>query len=273
MKIFKPLSKYLLNIYFLILLNGILFTSMVYFKMESTYESEIFGAISNYIIRDSVGKNNVDTFFIRAMNISHLFEHNRLNVFRNQNIAGAKANLFHPVTMDLITGNGACGSASAILARILKAYNYKVRFAQMLVNGQYGGHIIIEVNKLGKWIVMDPLFNLYFKDSSNNFASFEEVSKNFEYYKKQLPANYPSSYKYEAANYTNWNKIRFLGPIAKSTLNFFVGKEKADKISLRAYLLRNYHILYLITRLLFLIVLFITIWKIWKQNKFSRIAT
>ncbi len=273
MKIIKSILKYLTNLYFLILLNGILFTSMIYFKIESTYEAEIFSAISHYIIRDSVGKNNADTFFVRAMNITHLFEHNRIGVFGDHPIAGVKANLFHPVTMDLITGNGSCGSASAILARVLKSYNFKVRFVQMLVDGKYGGHIVIEVNKFGKWIVMDPLFNLCFKDSTNNFASFEQVSKNFEYYKKQLPANYPTSYKYEAANYTNWNKIKFLGPITKSILDFCIGKEKADKISLRAYLLRNYNIVYIMSKLMFVIVFAVTIWKFWKQNKSSKIVT
>ncbi len=267
MKILKSIFKYLSNLYFLVLLNGILFSSMVYFKIEATYEAEIFTAITHHIVRDSVGEKNVDTFLLRAMNITHLFEHNRLGVFSGQKIDGLKANLFHPVTMDLITGNGSCGSASAILARILKAYNYRVRFVQMLVNGQYGGHIVIEVNKFGKWIVMDPLFNLYFKDSSNNFASFEQVSKNFDYYKKQLPANYPNSYRYEAANYTNWNKIKFLGSVTKSILDFSMGKEKADKISLRAYLLRSYNILYQITRFLFVIVFATTIWKFWKQKK------
>jgi hypothetical protein len=272
MKIIKSIFKSLSNLYFLVLINGILFTSMIYFKIESTYESEIFSAISHHIVRDSAGKNNVDSFFIRAMSITHLFEHNRINVFNSQKIEGLKANLFHPVTMDLITGNGSCGSASAILARTLKSYNFKVRFVQMLVDGKYGGHIVIEVNKFGKWIVMDPLFNLYFKDSSNNFASFEEVSKHFDYYKKQLPPNYPASYKYEAAQYTNWNKIKFIGPITKSALNFTMGKEKADKISLRAYLLRGYNILYLITRFVFIIVFAFTIWKFWKQNKPSKIV-
>jgi hypothetical protein len=255
------------------LLNGFLLCSIIYFKIESTYEAEIFGAISSHITEDSIGKKNIDTFFVRAINIANHFEHNRLDVFANQEIEGLKANLFHPVTMDLITGNGSCGSASAILARILKSYNYKVKFVQMLVNGQYGGHIVIEVNKFGKWVVMDPLYNLYFKDSLNDFASFEEVSKHFDYYKKQLPPNYPASYKYEAANYTNWNKIKFIGPITKSILDFTMGKEKADKISLRAYLLRNYHILYLLTLFVFILVLSITIWKFWKQNKHSKTAT
>lgn len=248
-------------------MNGVLFTTMIHFKIEATYDTEIFGAITSHIAKDSIGKNNIDTFFLRAMYVTNSFEHNRLKVFNNHPIKGVKANIIHPVTMDLITGNGACGSASAILARTLKAYNFKVRFAQMLVNGKYGGHIVVEVNKYGKWIVMDPLFNLYFKDTLNNFASFEDVSKNFDYYKKQLPANYPASYKFEGANYTNWNKIKILGPMTKSVLDFFIGKEKADHISLRGYFLRSYHILFLITRVLFFSILAITIWQFWKQKK------
>jgi len=73
------------------------------------------------------------------------------------------------------------------------------------------------------------LYNLYFKDSTNSFASFEEVSKHFDYYKKQLPFNYPASYKYEAATYTNWDKIKLVGPTAKYILDLCIGKIKRIK--------------------------------------------
>ena len=266
MKLIKSLIKLLLNLYFLLFFTGFVLATMIYFKMEATYESEIFGAISDYIVRDSIGKNNEDTFFVRALAIANSFEHNRLGIFKNREIEGWKANLFHPATVDLTTGSGACGSASTILGRVLKSNNFKVRFAQMTVNGRSGGHIVIEANKKNKWVVLDPLYNLYFKDSSGNFASFEEVHKNFNFYKKQVPADYPMEYSYEGVNYTNWKKIKIIGPATKSILDFFIGKEKADKISIRAHIIRNYYILYLLTRALFIFLLLILGWKYWKSR-------
>ena len=171
-------------------LNGFLLASILYFKSESTYEKEVYGAIAHYVARDSVGKHNSDTFFLRALQIANSFEHNRLYIFAGSDIKGIKAKVFRPSTMDLLVGNGACGSASVILSRIFKSNNYQVRFAQMMVNGKYGGHIVIEVKKIDKWIVLDPLNNLYFKDSFGNFASFKDVQNNFNFYKKFLPQNY-----------------------------------------------------------------------------------
>lgn len=270
MKMIKKFFNLITNLYFLVFLNGCLLTSMLYFKTEATYDSEIFQAIAHYIVRDSVGKNNDDTFLLRALDISNNFEHNRLNIFKNKDIKGVKANVFHPVTMDLITGNGACGSASAILARILKSYDYKVRLAQMVTSYNQVGHIIVEVKKDDRWIVLDPLYNFYLKDSLGRFASFSDVQKNFQYYVKQMPENYPLEYNYSGVHYTNWNKIKFVGPAAKSMLDFFIGKEKADGICIRSYILRNYYILFLITRVMFISLLIFTIWKFWKQSKSTK---
>lgn len=265
----KPIKKIfcaISNLYFLVFINGVLLASMVYFKMEATYDEQIFGAIARHIIRDSIGQNNEDTFLVRALDLANDFEQNRLDVFKHQEIKGFKANVFHPVTMDLITGNGACGSASAILARILKAYGYKVRFAQMITSSNKVGHILIEVQKKKQWVVMDPLYNFYLKDSTGKFASFNDVHKNFAYYKKQFPQNYPMEYNYAGVNYTNWNKIKLIGPLTKGILNIFMGKEKADEISIRPYILRSYHILFLLTRLFLIPLALFTAWKFWKKR-------
>ncbi len=267
MRFIKKVFTIFTNIYLLFFFAGFSLASAMYFKTESTYESEIFAAISDYIVKDSIGKNNDDTFFVRALNIANSFEHNRLEVFKNQEIEGWKAQIFHPTTVDLMTGNGACGSASTILGRILKSNNFKIRFAQMVVNGQPGGHIVIEANKKGKWVVLDPLYDLYFKDSIGNFASFDEVHKNFETYKKQLPKNYPLEYNYAGVSYTNWNKIKIIGPAIKSMLNFFMGKEKADKISIRSYIIRNYNLLYILTSAICIFLFMLIGWKFWKNKK------
>ena len=263
----KKVISILTSLNILLFFTGFMLASTIYFKTESTYESEVFGAISNYIVRDSIGKNNDDTFFVRALNVAYSFEHNRLTVFKGQEIEGWKADIFHPATIDLMTGNGACGSASTILVRTLKSNNFKVRFAQMVVNGKPGGHIVIEANKKNKWVVLDPLYNLYLKDSTGNFASFADVQKNFKYYSKQLPKNYPMEYNYAGVNYTNWNKIKIIGPMTKSILIFFWGKEKVDEISIRSYIIRNYNLLYIFTRTLCIFLFILIGWRYWKNKK------
>ena len=251
------------NLYFLVFINGFLIATIFFFKSESTYEKEVYGAISKYVTRDSIGKNNADTFFIRALNLANNLEHNRLEIFGGQDIKGFKAKVMRPSTMDLLLGNGACGSASVILARILKSYNFQVRFAQMKVNGKFGGHIIIEAKQYDKWIVMDPLYNLYFKDSLGNFASFEMVKNNIKYYERQFPVGYDTSYNFEDVRYTNWGKVKFVGPLVKSSLDFFLGKEVADSISIRSYIVRIYEVSYKLLMLIFIPIFLLTIWKFW----------
>ncbi len=270
MSFIKKLFAAVTNLYFLCFLNGLFIASITYFKIESTYEKELYGAIAQYVTRDSVGKYNSDTFFIRSLNLANSFEHNRLDVFGKSNLKGIKANIFRPSTLDLVAGNGSCGSASIILARVLKSNGYIVRFAQMKVHGKFGGHIAIEVKREGDWIVLDPLYNLYFKDSAGKFASFDMVSKNINYYKKQFPPNYFKEYLFEDVRYTNWGKIKFFGPLVKSSLDFFLGKEVANGISVRAYIIRIYEVCYKLFLFIYIFVFLFTIWKFKTEKSISK---
>ncbi len=241
--------------------------SVIYFKTEDTYESELFISIVNKINENHIAEKNADSFFIKAMDMANYLQHYRADVFADDDIAGWKAKLFHSTTVDLMTGQGSCGTASVILARILKSYNYQVRFAQMKVGNTWGGHIIVEVKKHEGWIVLDPLFRVFFTKPDGKLASFNDVHSNWEYYKQQVPKDYPMQYNYEDVRYTNWDKIPVVGNISKRILNLTLGKEKANEISIRSYLLRNYHLLFVITLILFIITAVYTFFSFMKQRK------
>jgi len=141
-----------------------------------------------------------------------------------------------------MTGNGACGSYARVLARILQTAGVQVRIAEMEVNGLAGGHIIIEANTSSGWVVLDPLYDLYFTTPHGTLASFREVQKNWSFYKRQTPAHYNPAYRYEGVRYTNWNKIPVLLPMVKKILQGVLGKQKTDQLSLRIYFLQPYHL-------------------------------
>jgi hypothetical protein len=101
--------------------------------------------------------------------------------------------------------------------------------------------MFVETKTEKGWIVLDPMFNLAFRDSSGKIAGFKDLQQNWDNYKSQVPADYKPEYSYRDVRYANWKKVPLLTPAIKSTLNFFIGKEKADHISIRPYLLRNYH--------------------------------
>lgn len=264
-KTLQTVRNFLKNLYFLCFLNGALLVNLFYFASESKYEKQLFSIIAKKIRNQLPANYSKSDYAIKAMQTAYDLQSKRYLIFANEPIDGVKTNVFHPSTVDLMTGNGACGSYSIVLARILKSNDMRVRIGQMEVNGTYGGHTFVETQTENGWIVLDPTFNLAFKKADGSLAGFTDVNKNWETYKQQLPANYPAEYNYEGVRYTNWEKIPGVTTTIKSLLNAVIGKEKADTISVRPYLLRIYNKLAWITFIIWLLVALYTLKRFRKQ--------
>ncbi|MBR2648448.1 MAG: transglutaminase domain-containing protein [Sediminibacterium sp.] len=263
-KILRFFRKIFLNTSILLFLNGLLLGFSIYFKLESNYEDELFTSLVENVIETANPSKNLDSFFISSMRLTHTLEVNRQNIFRDNKPKGLKANFFRPAVVDLMTGDGDCGSYAVVLARLLKSAGYKVRIAQMQVHGVNAGHMVVEAKKRSGWIVLDPTVNQYFKKPDGSLASFKDVQQNWDYYKKQTHSNYVQSYKYEGVRYTNWSKIPYLGNGVKSIIKIFIGEEETNEIAIRSYLLRKYHFFYSITATLYAIssiLLIITVFR------------
>ncbi len=232
------------NKWLLVFVTGIIFSSAFHFKIESSYEDAIFAAIVDKIKADVKHSPCIDSFFIHAMKMTHTLEKNRSATFNGRALTGIKANLFSPATVDLMTGNGACGSYSTVLARILKAGGFQVRIAQMYVNGIPASHMVVEAKKRSNWVVLDPTLQQYFKNPDGVLASFSDVQNNWDYFKVQTRSDYMPAYTYENVRYTNWDKYPILGAFAKGTIAVFAGKKAAAEFSVRSYLLRKYNLLF-----------------------------
>lgn len=250
----KPIHKNaLLKISLLLFINGMLLSGIFHFRTESKYEDAIFGSIVDKIREDAGKSQNIDSFFLASMRMAHKLEYNRQTIFSGKKLEGLKATFFRPATVDLMTGDGACGSYSTVLARILKAGGYKVRIAHMAVKGLLGGHMVVEARKKNdNWIVMDPLLVQYFKKPDGTLASFKDVQQNWPYYQKQTGSSYIQDYQYQEAEYTNWEKIPVIGSVIKRTMELVIGKEKTKEISIRSFILRKYNFLYLSTLFAFI---------------------
>jgi hypothetical protein len=258
------------NLYFLTFLNGFLLATLFYFRMEADYEKELFQAIREDINSKITGRDSEDSIVIKVMHTSHELMTNREPVFEGKPFNGIKAGLLHPTTIDLMTANGACGSFSYVLARLYEGYHFPVRIAQMKAKGQYAAHNIVEVKTRQGWVVVDPLFDVYFKKPDHGLASFADVQADWENYRKQLPDNYDSNYSYSGVRYTNWTKVPLLFPAVKKILDLTLGKQKADTISIRTYFLRTYDICFAITLFLFIVVFILTIIKLIKAKVFPQ---
>jgi hypothetical protein len=228
--------RYLL-IYVLFLL------AILFLSVESQHEDILYHNIIRANRLKSKGQN--DTLYIRnLMNTINTMMYNRQAVFQNTEKLSVKNRLFNSVDADLMYGHGACGGFSKVLARSLKLSGYRVRIGQMKVDGLYGGHIIVEVflGEANRWVVIDPLFLLTFKSRQDgNWAGFEEVGANWKYYQGFVPAGYDGRYRYENIRYTNWEKIPVVGLMGYKLLSGMIGKERADSISIRVWILNKYY--------------------------------
>ena len=270
--VFKFLRRFFGNLYFLVFLNGFLIASLFYFKIEANYENNLFKVIQKGIDKKIDINDTKDSILVKIMQTCSDMLHSRSVVFNNnsQDLEGFKTDFIHPATIDLMTANGACGSYSLVLARILQNYHYPVRIAQMKAHERYGAHNVIEVNINTQWIVLDPLFDTYFvKPGGVGLASFLDVKNNWAYYSKQLPEGYDKSYHYEDVRYTNWKRIPVILPAIKKILSILLGKERVDNMSLRVHFLRMYDLYFYITLFIYIPILILTIRKIIKKKIFQ----
>jgi hypothetical protein len=234
--------------------------------MEASYEKELFHAIRTDINSKIPAGVSDDSLIVQVMHECHNLLISRVSVFEGKSFSGFKSNLLEPTSTDLMTARGACGSYSMVLARILQGYNYPVRIAQMKANGVFADHNIVEVKTGHGWVVLDPLFDVYFVNPNHQLASFEDVHNHWNYYVQQLPPNYDNHYRYEDVRYSNWTKIPVVMPAIKKMLDKTIGKKDADLISLRTYFLRKYEICFDIALFLFLLVFSFTILQLVKSR-------
>lgn len=239
MKIIRSISKAVLHLHFLLFAIGFLIAGYLFCGFQADYENRLFASFANEI---SAGEQQAtqDSLLKKAVHATYALLHERSKVFYCRHTGGFLDDIIHPLSADMLTADGACGSYSAVLCRVLNTMGFTTRFAQMKVNGKYGGHIIAEAKTADGWVALDPIFNMYFTKPGGRLAAFNEVAANWDTYKQQVPAGYNMQYNYQGVRYTNWNKLPVLMPLLKKTMSLFTGRKEIDQISLRTYFLNKY---------------------------------
>jgi len=239
-------------------LNGFLLASVFYFLMESTYENGLFASIKSDVQARLDVNDNTDSLFVKAMHDCYHLMNNRAATFADGGLLGPENGLFHSTSVDLMTTNGACGSYSQVLARIIRSFNFPVRIGQMLAQGHYGAHNVVEANDGKHWVVLDPTFDLYFVRPDAQLASFADVHQDWPYYSRQVPASYDLNYRYEDVRYTNWTKVPILFPFVKKVLTLFIGAERTNGMSIRTIFLNSYSVWFYVFLILEIVLFVIT---------------
>ncbi len=266
---FLLVKKAFRNLYFLMFLNGFLLASMFYFHMQSSYENGLFSYIKTSIDARIDSDDTPDSIVVKAMDVCHSLMVARASTFEGPvDKLGPLSTIFHSTAIDLMTTQGACGSYSQVLARILGTYHYPIRIAQMKAQGIYGAHNIDEVNTGKGWVVLDPTYNLCFTRPDHKLASFADVQHDWNYYSKQVPPGYNYDYHYEDVRYTNWTKVPVLFPAIKGLLSIFIGSERVNGFSVRTLFMNTYQVYFYLMLLLFIPVFLMTSKKIIKVKLF-----
>lgn len=231
------------NLYMLTFLNGFLIACLLFFHVLSIYENGLFDSIKSSINATVNAGATPDSILIRSMHACHELMYSRAEVFMgNSNKLGPEAGVLRSTAVDLNTTDGACGSYSEVLARVIRSYNYPVRIAQMMVDGKYGAHILVEAYDGSRWVALDPSYNVYYVRPDGHLASIADIHGNWSYYRYQTPPDYDSTYRFEDVRYTNWSKIPVLLPALKKVLTWTIGSEKTNHLSLRVLFLHVYDI-------------------------------
>ncbi len=268
----RQLKKFVTGSHALLFMHGLMLGLLTWMYVESNYETELFRSLATHIKQNTTSPsgNSQDSLIIRSLHLTHQLEKNRSILFGSSPINSVKAQVLKPLSVDLMIAQEACGGFSYVLGRLLQELDTDIRFAQMKVNGMYGGHILIEAKLSYGWVVLDPLYDLCFTRPDGRFASFADVQNNWSHYSQQLPAGYNMAYRYEDVRYTNWDKIPVVMPAIKNVLSWNMGKEAAENYSIRNFFLRKFDLLFYAMLVFYACLLGVTAKRYFLQRKRSR---
>jgi hypothetical protein len=246
------IGRVFLHRYVLFVLNGFFLAATFFFYLHDSFESGLINAMANNVKEDYAKYKSEDSLLIGSLRLTYFLTERRNRIFEKEDLGDVYTDILRPVTYDLMTAKGACGSYSIVLGSILQKLGFQIRFAQMKVGEVWGGHILIEAKTSKGWAILDPSFNLAFKKPGGNLASFNDVKNNWTFYQKQLPNDYVNEYAYEDVRYTNWGKIPLLMPALKSVTKLFIGSQATEDLSIRTLFIRKFKILAYIALILYL---------------------
>ena len=222
----------------LFFIHGVLAALLIYLKVESSREDRLLTALKRRVELEAGSNASTVTVLQAAMHVTHDVISDGAFLFgKGKSVA---CDWLPPHLAILMSGEGACGSYSAVLARLLDYCGYTVRIGQMKVRGKYGGHIIVEAKVGARWVVLDPFYDLAFRRPDSSLAGFDDLRKGWSAFCSQAPPGYDTIYRYEAIPYTNWEKIPVRMPVLRKIMGFTMGERRTAEICLRMYFLRIY---------------------------------
>lgn len=217
-------------------LHGATWMIFFVFWIMSNYEDGLY----DQIVKNTIAADmNDQQKAILLLHKTHFLLKPREELFEGEENINLRDALFRSSDIQLIDAKGECGSYTHVLGRLLQRAGFEVRIAQMKCGENWGCHILLEANIDGKFVSLDPLYDIAFEKNDGTLASFEEIGQNWDHYKLQAPENYLYRFAYEDVRYTNWDKIPVVMPIIRKILGIFM-KNEIETFSVRSMVLNVY---------------------------------
>ncbi len=237
------------------LLQGVALTLVAIFSVSAHFEDRLITQIVENVAGDAVSDQQKA---IALLDATHAMLRPRLEIFGGESYIGIRDTLFRSTDIHLLDSKGVCGSHAHVLGRLLQRAGMPIRMAQMKCGEHWGCHILLEARVDGRFVVLDPLYNLAFMKADGSLASFDEVSRNWPHFALQVPGDYPLYFAYEDVRYTNWNKIPVIMPAIRNILQAFIGDD-VRFISIRPLFLNVYRFYAVVALILYMVLVVTTV--------------
>jgi hypothetical protein len=204
--------------------------AVAFMILRGNYEERLYARLVEYVRQPGMSRQDLAIALVRKV---HELVKPRAEIW-SEPVGGPYDVLFRSSGDELNVPDRACGSYALVLLKSLKTAGYHVRCAQMTTTTGPAGHILVEAEiEPGQWAVLDSTFELYLKRSDGRLASFADVRAKFDYYRPQLPQDWPGEYQFQDVRYTNWAKVPILMPAIRHVLAWFM-PEEIKTLSIRA---------------------------------------
>ena len=134
---------------------------------------------------------------------------------------------------------GACASYSHVLAKTLMSTGYEVRKVGLAKDSRRAIHHVIEVRRGDHWVLLDAFYDLAFRRRDGQLASAEDVSRDWDWFRRQIPSGYNADYDYSEFYYTNWGRLPVLGWLIRAW-PWLEAKLNASGVSVRFWFFNTY---------------------------------
>lgn len=258
---FSTQSKYTFPI--VAFLHGAIIMAIVSLTVLSNYEDGLYDQIVEITIHQGMDEEQTA---LALLHKSHALLNPRLSLFGGKENINLRDSLFRSSDIQLIDARKACGSHTHVLGRLLQRAGIQIRIAQMKCGNQWGCHILLEANINGKWVSLDGLYDLAFRMEDGTLASFQEVGKNWEHFRLDVPDNYNPNYAYEDVRYTNWTKIPVVMPLIRNVLALFLG-DQIETLSIRSCILNVYKTYLILAIFIYALLMLVTIFILRKKAR------